>query len=51
MRTAGYSWLQDNKSNKNFAEIKVTSDLKTVLPNATKIWAVPSSKSTNHDKS
>ena len=51
MRTAGYSWLQDNKSNKNFAEIKVTSNIKTVLPNVTKIWAVPSSKSNNHDKS
>ena len=50
MRTAGYSWLQDNKSNKNFAEIKVTSNLKTVLPNATKIWAIPRSKSNNHDK-
>ena len=51
MRTAGYSWLQDNKSNKNFAEIKVTSNIKTVLRIATKIWAVPSSKSNNHDKS
>ena len=51
MRTAGYSWLQDNKSNKNFAEIKVTSNIKMVLPNVTKIWAVPSSKSIDHDKS
>ena len=50
-RTGGYSWLQDNKSNKNFAEIKVSPTLPTVLPNVKKIWAVPSSKTNLSAKS
>ena len=42
LRSAGYDWLSQHKSNTNFVKIP-SNNLKTLLPNTQVIWAVPSS--------
>ena len=42
LRSAGYDWLSEHKSNTNFVKIP-SNNLKTLLPNTQVIWAVPSS--------
>ena len=42
LRSAGYDWLGQHKSNTNFVKIP-SNNLKTLLPNTQTIWAVPSS--------
>ena len=46
MRSNGYQWYIDHRSNNNYAEIKLQGKtLQTLLPNVTSIWAVPSTNS------
>ena len=52
IRSNGYNWYMDNKSNSNYAEIKVAGkQIKTLKENVSSIWAVPSSKTKQSDLS
>ena len=45
MRSNGYQWYNDNKSNNNYAEIKIQGkNIQTLMTNVSSIWAIPSSK-------
>ena len=46
IRSDGYQWFMDHKSNQNYCEIKTANtNIKTTLENVSAIWAIPSSKS------
>ena len=48
LRTDGYEWFRNHRSNNNYAEIKVSGkNVKTLQDNVSTLWAVPSSN-TNH---
>ena len=45
MRSNGYQWYTDHKSNNNYAEIKVKGkSIQTLMKNVDSIWAIPSSQ-------
>ena len=45
MRSNGYQWYNDNKSNNNYAEIKIQEkNIQTLMTNVSSILAIPSSK-------
>ena len=50
LRSAGYDWLGQHKSNTNFVKIP-SNNLKTLLPDTQTIWAVPSSSTKNTEDS
>ena len=43
LRSAGYDWLQLNKSNSNFVQIQTRGDMKTLQKDVSTIYAVKSS--------
>ena len=45
MRSNGYEWFNDHKSNNYYAEIKIQGKkIKTLMKNVSSIWAIPSSQ-------
>ena len=45
MRSNGYQWYNDHKSNNNYAEIKLQGrNVQTLMKNVSSIWAIPSSQ-------
>ena len=50
LRSNGYNWFMDHKSNSNYAEIKIAGkQIKTLKENVSSIWAIPSSKTKKLD--
>ena len=52
LRTDGYEWFRNHRSNNNYAEIKVSGkNVKTLQENVSTLWAVPSSNTNHSDQS